>query len=92
MTAAALAPVYAAAMLALAAHLAWSHFALILGPGLLASALLGLTALTVVGVGRLVLKAFVRAHLSESERTLIGATLGLGVLSQLLFLLPRCGA
>lgn len=83
----AVAPVYAAALLAFAAHLAWSHFALILAPGLLASALLGLTALTCIGVGRLALKAFVRAHLSESERTLIGATLGLGVLSLLLFFL-----
>ena len=83
----ALAPAYAAALLAFAAHLAWSHFALILAPGLLACALLALTVLTCIGVGRLALKAFVRAHLSESERTLIGATLGLGVLSLLLFFL-----
>lgn len=87
MSSAGLAPLYAAALLAFAAHLAWSHFALVLGPGVLAAALLSLTALTVIGVGRLALKAFVHAHLSESERTLIGATLGLGILSQLLFFL-----
>lgn len=92
MTSAALAPVYSGALLALALHLVWSHFGSALAQGLLATALLALTALTCTGIGRLILKAFVGTHLSESERTLIGATLGLGALSQLMLGLGAVGA
>jgi len=91
-TSAALAPVYSFALLALALHLVWSHFAPVLAGGLLAGALLAVAALTCTGVGRLLLKWFVGAHLSESERTLVGGTLGLGVLSQLMLALAAAQA
>lgn len=91
MTSAHLAPVYSFALLALALHLVWSHFAQVLAGGLWATALLAVAALTCVGTGRLLLKAFVGTHLSESERTLIGGTLGLGLLSQLVFALAALG-
>lgn len=53
--------------------------------------LLSLLGLTMAGLGRVLLKAFVRSHLSESERTLIGCTIGLGALSQASFLLGIAG-
>ncbi|TBR22515.1 hypothetical protein EPO15_07940 [bacterium] len=60
-------------------------------PGLVATALLALVSFTVAGCGRLLLRRFVVAGLSESERTLVGATLGLGLLTQGLFLLGAAG-
>lgn len=92
MTSAALAPIYSFALLALALHLVWAHFAPVLAGGLLATALLAVTTLTCTGIGRLLLKAFVGTHLSESERTLVGGTLGLGLLSQLMLGLAAVGA
>ncbi|MBI4423880.1 MAG: glycosyltransferase family 39 protein [Elusimicrobia bacterium] len=65
-------------------------------PGQMAAAVSGLAPLALIlltcaGFGRLLLKAFVRSHLSGSERTLIGCTLGLGALSQGMFLLGALG-
>ncbi|MEK7656149.1 MAG: phospholipid carrier-dependent glycosyltransferase [Elusimicrobiota bacterium] len=60
-------------------------------PGITATALLALVLASATGTGRLLLKAFGAREMSESEKTLIGATLGLGALSQAVFLLGMAG-
>lgn len=72
-------------------HAALSGFAPALTPGLIATTLLALVFFTVAGCGRLLLRRFEVRGLSESERTLVGATLGLGLLTQGLFLLGAVG-
>ncbi len=83
---------YLLGLLGLALYLCWSHFAQPLAAGLTAAVLLALTVLTCTGMGRLALKMYVATHMSESERTLIGCTLGLGILSQGMLLLAATGA
>ncbi|HBL17909.1 MAG: hypothetical protein A2X36_17390 [Elusimicrobia bacterium GWA2_69_24] len=74
-----------------ALHLALRYFSGTLGAGLAASALLAFILLTVSGCGRLLLRSFGVGGMTESEKTLIGATLGLGLLSVGLFLLGLVG-
>lgn len=52
---------------------------------------MALVFFTVAGCGRLLLRRFEVRGLSESEKTLVGATLGLGLLTQGLFLLGAVG-
>ncbi len=75
----------------LGAHAALQSFSAALGPGLLAAVLLAVILFTAGGCGRLLLRRFEVRGLSESERTLVGATLGLGLLTQGLFLLGVVG-
>lgn len=72
-------------------HAALSGFFWALVPGLVATSLLTLVFFTVSGCGRLLLRRFEVRGLSESERTLVGATLGVGLLTQGLFLLGAAG-
>lgn len=60
-------------------------------PGALALAQLALVALTAAGCGRLLLRLMGLSDLSDSQRTLIGATAGLGFLCLLLFGLAAAG-
>ncbi|MBI3299981.1 MAG: phospholipid carrier-dependent glycosyltransferase [Elusimicrobia bacterium] len=76
---------------ALGVHLCFQAFHAALVPGLVASILLALVFFTAAGGGRLLLRRFEMRGLSESERTLVGATLGLGLLTQGLFLLAAVG-
>lgn len=76
---------------ALGVHLCFQAFHAALVPGLVATALLALVFFTAAGCGRLLLRRFEMRGLSESERTLVGATLGLGLLTQALFLLGAIG-
>ncbi|MBI5595558.1 MAG: phospholipid carrier-dependent glycosyltransferase [Elusimicrobia bacterium] len=76
---------------ALGLHVCLQAFSLALAPGLVATALLVLVSFTVAGCGRLLLRRFEVRGLSESERTLVGATLGLGLLTQGLFMLGAVG-
>ncbi|MBI4387154.1 MAG: glycosyltransferase family 39 protein, partial [Elusimicrobia bacterium] len=62
-----------------------------LAAGLVATALMFLILLATTGCGRLALRSVGPSGLSESEKTLIGATLGLGLLSQGTFLLGIAG-
>src|SRR5690349_1527307 len=62
-----------------------------MGPGFLAGALLFLIVLLCTGTGRITLRLFGTYELSQSEKTLIGCTLGLGILTQALFLLGMFG-
>ena len=82
---------YGAVLAAGAAFLCWQGFALALLPGLLAVSLLAVVFLAVTGAGRIALQAFGVRDLSSSEKTLIGATLGLGVLSQAVLVLGLFG-
>ena len=66
-------------------------FGAALAPGLMASALLGVVFTAAAGGGRVVLRLFGARDISESEKTLVGATLGLGLLSQAVFLLGLLG-
>jgi len=72
-------------------HLALRYFGGIAAPGLIAAALLVLVLLTITGCGRLLLRSFGIRGTTESEKTLLGATLGLGLLSQAVFLLAALG-
>jgi len=60
-------------------------------PGALAAALLIFLLLTITGCGRILLRSFRVRGLTEPEKTIVGATLGLGLLSQGLFLLGVAG-
>ena len=83
--------VFSALLAVLALHLVMLNFGGTMLPGFMGLALLGFLFLTVAGCGRLLLRVLGVAGLSESERTLIGATLGLGLLSQGIFLLGALG-
>ncbi|MDE2291363.1 MAG: glycosyltransferase family 39 protein [Elusimicrobia bacterium] len=76
---------------ALGVHITLTFFGAALTPGLVGTALLSFVFFTVAGCGRLLLRSFAVRGLSESERTLVGATLGLGLLTQGLFLLGVLG-
>lgn len=78
---------YAAVLALCAAVLAARFFGAALAPAALSAALLLVVFVAAAGSGRVLLRAFGAAGLSESEKTLVGATLGLGALSQLVFLL-----
>lgn len=82
---------YAYALPVAAVGLLAQFFAAQLLSAVFALGLLALLGLTMAGLGRVLLKAFVRSHLSEPERTLIGCTIGLGALSQASFLLGIAG-
>jgi len=75
-----------------ALHVVLRYFSSAIGPGLIATALLALVLLTVTGCGRLLLRNFGIRGTTESEKTLLGATLGLGLLSQAILLLGLLGA
>jgi hypothetical protein len=77
--------------LAAASATAVSYFWAPLRGGLLASLQLGLIALIATGSGRVLSRILRLSDLSESQRTLIGATLGLGVLSLSTFCLCAVG-
>lgn len=72
-------------------HVGLSYFSSAVVAGLLSAALLALVLLTVAGCGRILLRLFKIQGVSESEKTLIGATLGLGLLTQAIFLLGLAG-
>lgn len=59
--------------------------------GLFSTALLAVVVLIATGVGRLVLRATGAADVSASEKTLVGCTLGLGILSYGVFLIGMAG-
>lgn len=82
---------YAAALLCFAVVQAVSYFLPVLAPALEASALLFVVLLLCTGTGRLAVRRLGLTELSESEKTLIGCTLGLGLLSQGIFLLGALG-
>lgn len=79
------------ASLAAASATAAAYFWAPMRGGLLASLQLGLIALIATGSGRVLSRILRLSDLSESQRTLIGATLGLGVLSLAIFLLCALG-
>ncbi|MFA5140236.1 MAG: phospholipid carrier-dependent glycosyltransferase [Elusimicrobiota bacterium] len=83
--------VFSALLVPLAMHLVMLNFGGTMLPGFMGLALLGFIFLTAAGCGRLLLRVLNVGGLSESERTLIGATLGLGLLSQGMFLLGVLG-
>ncbi|PCI40744.1 MAG: hypothetical protein COB53_00170 [Elusimicrobia bacterium] len=62
-----------------------------LGSGMMAVMLLVFLLLTVTGCGRILLRSFRVRGLTEPEKTIVGATLGLGLLSQGLFFLALIG-
>jgi hypothetical protein len=82
---------YAGAIAVFAVWLLLHFFGPALAPGALASALLAVVFIAAAGSGRVLLKAFGASEISESEKTLVGATLGLGLLSQAVFLLGVLG-
>lgn len=82
---------FAVILLLLGVHFSLQYFSAALLSGALASALLALVLLTAAGCGRVVLRGFRVGGLSESEKTLIGATLGVALLSQAVFLLGALG-
>jgi len=82
---------YCALLSTVAAYLAASTFGPACAGGVFAVALLVFILLTVTGGGRIALRCFGAGDLSESEKTLIGATLGIGLLSQCVFLLGILG-
>lgn len=86
------APACAAFILLLGLHVALRYFAAAWLGGLLSTALLAVSLLTAAACGRMLLRAFGVRGASESERSLLGATLGLGLLSQGLLLLGLLGA
>ena len=75
-------PLWAAlATLLFAIYTAASYFAVPLQAALMASFQLGLIVLIATGSGRVVLRVLGLSDISESQKTLIGCTLGLGVIS-----------
>lgn len=74
-----------------ALHLALLYFRGAAAAGALSAALLALILFTASCCGRILLRFFRIRGISESEKTLIGATLGLGLLSQAIFLLGLAG-
>lgn len=84
--------IFPALALLFAGHLALQNFGAAVLPGMLAASLLVLVLAAAAGSGRILLRAFGARDLSESEKTLIGATLGLGVLSQAMLVLGAVGA
>src|SRR5262245_45045765 len=85
------APGLAAGLLAFGSLVFWGYFSSVIHAGLIASAILAVVTLICTGFGRLVLRAFDTAELSESEKTLIGCTLGMGILANGMFLLGALG-
>jgi hypothetical protein len=83
--------IFAGAVLLFSFYLSLSYFSGILIGGLLSSALLLLVVFTASGCGRILLRLFAVQDLSESEKTLIGTTLGVGLLSQAMLLLGLAG-
>lgn len=79
-------------LLLFSAHILLNYFSGALMAGLLSTALLALSFLTAAGCGRILLRYFRISGVSESEKTLIGATLGLGLLSQGVMALGLLGA
>ncbi|MFH1724585.1 MAG: hypothetical protein ABII00_08185 [Elusimicrobiota bacterium] len=85
-------PAWFAGLLALfAVHAALQHFSGALWAGAVSSALLAVVALAAAGCGRTLLRLFGIRGARESEKTLVGATLGLGALSQGVLLLGALG-
>lgn len=83
--------IFAGALLLFSFYLGLSYFSGIVIGGLLSLALLLLVVFTASGCGRILLRLFSVQGLSESEKTLIGTTLGVGLLSQAMFLLGLAG-
>jgi hypothetical protein len=85
-------PAVFTALLALfSLHVGLSYFSGALAGGLLSSVLLAVVFLTAAGCGRILLRFFKVVGVSESEKTLIGATLGLGLLSQAVMVIGFLG-
>lgn len=84
-------PWFAGCALLFALHVCLRRFSGTLWAGGVALSLLVLVSFTVTGCGRLLLRSFRVSGASEPERTLVGATLGLGLLSQGVFLLGVLG-
>ncbi|MBI3549018.1 MAG: phospholipid carrier-dependent glycosyltransferase [Elusimicrobia bacterium] len=82
---------YSAALLCLGLVQAARYFLPVFAPALQSSALLVVVVLLCTGTGRLALRYLVTHELSESEKTLIGCTLGLGILTQGMFALGIAG-
>jgi hypothetical protein len=83
--------VFSGLVLLFALHLGLLYFSSALLVGGLSAALLLLVLLTATCGGRMLLRPFEIRRITESEKTLIGATLGLGILSQGLLLLAVLG-
>ncbi len=83
--------IFTGLFLAVSAHMLLQAMSGSLWPGVLAAALLLFLLLTVTGCGRILLRSFRVRGLTEPEKTIVGATLGLGLLSQGLFLLAVIG-
>ncbi|MBI5244836.1 MAG: hypothetical protein HY922_14295 [Elusimicrobia bacterium] len=83
--------VFAASLAGFALFLLAHFFGPAMASGLMATALLAVVFIAAVGSGRVLLRAFEAKEISESEKTLIGGTLGIGLLSQAVFLLGVLG-
>jgi hypothetical protein len=83
---------YAAGLAVFGSLVFFSGFGAVLLPFAAGTALLLVVVVAAAGGGRVMLRAFGAREMGESERTLVGATLGLGVLSQAVFLLGMAGA
>lgn len=82
---------YSAGLLLFGAAVTWSYFSTTLQAGLLATALLAGFAALAAGAGRTVLARLSLGELGALERSVIGASLGLGILSTLIFALAAAG-
>ena len=85
------APGFAVGFLAFAALVFWGDFSSAVLPGLIASVKFVLVTLICTSFGRLTLRLFKTLEMSESEKTLIGGTLGLGILAGGMLLLGAVG-
>lgn len=83
---------FAGASLVFALVTVFGYFGAALGAGLAATLLLGLLALTAAGVGRVLVGLLGFTDELDAPKTLLGATLGLGVFSLLTFALAAAGA
>jgi hypothetical protein len=83
--------VFAAFLALFSLHVGLSYFSGVLIGGFISAALLVLVLLTVAGCGRILFRLFNVSGVSESEKTLIGATLGLGILSQAVMFIGAVG-
>ncbi|MFH2202547.1 MAG: phospholipid carrier-dependent glycosyltransferase [Elusimicrobiota bacterium] len=83
--------IFAGFILLLAVHLCLSYFSGAVAGGLISAAMFALVFLTAAAGGRILLRLFAVRGISESEKTLIGATLGLGLLTQAMLLIGMAG-
>jgi len=83
--------VFSAFALLFSLHAGLLYFSQAVIAGTISTFLFIFIFLTIAGCGRMAFRMFDVRQSSESEKTLIGATLGLGILSQCIFLLGMVG-